>query len=229
MLVNWQEIETVLFDMDGTLLDLHYDNHFWRDYLPEKYALKHKLSLAETKKNLAKAFDSTYGTLNFYCVEYWSNTLDIEIVTLKREADEKIRFLPGAEQLLQQVRLQPHSPKLAIATNAHREVFNIKDEKLKLSARVDDVFCANEFGSPKEENHFWEKLQDVFAFDPERTLLIDDNQSVLTSAKEYGIAHLVLPLNPDSQNDTQTNKIGCTAIESLEEILPSNTFEPATR
>ena len=25
----WRDIDTVLLDMDGTLLDLHYDNHFW--------------------------------------------------------------------------------------------------------------------------------------------------------------------------------------------------------
>ena len=25
------EVDTILLDMDGTLLDLHYDNHFWME------------------------------------------------------------------------------------------------------------------------------------------------------------------------------------------------------
>ena len=27
-MLAWDEIDTVLLDMDGTLLDLHFDNHF---------------------------------------------------------------------------------------------------------------------------------------------------------------------------------------------------------
>ena len=29
-----QNVDLVLLDMDGTLLDLHYDSHFWLDYVP---------------------------------------------------------------------------------------------------------------------------------------------------------------------------------------------------
>ena len=28
-MVEWSKIDTVFFDMDGTLLDLHFDNYFW--------------------------------------------------------------------------------------------------------------------------------------------------------------------------------------------------------
>ena len=34
-LPDWQEIDTVLLDMDGTLLDLHYDNYFWLTHIPK--------------------------------------------------------------------------------------------------------------------------------------------------------------------------------------------------
>ena len=39
----WPEIHTVLLDMDGTLLDLRFDNHFWRELVPERYAERHGL------------------------------------------------------------------------------------------------------------------------------------------------------------------------------------------
>ena len=40
LLLPWSGIDTILLDMDGTLLDLHYDNHFWQVYVPEKFAEK---------------------------------------------------------------------------------------------------------------------------------------------------------------------------------------------
>ncbi|NLD01354.1 MAG: haloacid dehalogenase, partial [Gammaproteobacteria bacterium] len=43
----WAHIDTVLLDMDGTLLDLHFDNFFWLKYLPQCYAEKNNLSLAQ--------------------------------------------------------------------------------------------------------------------------------------------------------------------------------------
>ena len=33
-MLNWSKIDTVLLDMDGTLLDLHYDSHFWLNVIP---------------------------------------------------------------------------------------------------------------------------------------------------------------------------------------------------
>ncbi|MCP4043692.1 MAG: haloacid dehalogenase, partial [Gammaproteobacteria bacterium] len=32
--INWNSIHTVLLDMDGTLLDLHFDNQFWLEHVP---------------------------------------------------------------------------------------------------------------------------------------------------------------------------------------------------
>lgn len=35
--IDWQAVDTVLLDMDGTLLDLAFDNYFWQKLVPETY------------------------------------------------------------------------------------------------------------------------------------------------------------------------------------------------
>ena len=37
-MLDWSRIDTVLLDMDGTLLDLNFDNYFWQKHLPLRYA-----------------------------------------------------------------------------------------------------------------------------------------------------------------------------------------------
>ena len=48
-MINWKNIDTVLLDMDGTLLDLHFDNHFWQTFVPLRYAQQHAGGAFEVK------------------------------------------------------------------------------------------------------------------------------------------------------------------------------------
>ena len=49
---SWNDIKTVLLDVDGTLLDLHFDNSVWDNALPEAFATKHNLSMSESRLSL---------------------------------------------------------------------------------------------------------------------------------------------------------------------------------
>jgi putative hydrolase of the HAD superfamily len=40
-------IDTVLLDMDGTILDLKFDSHFWRELVPTKYAAANALTVVD--------------------------------------------------------------------------------------------------------------------------------------------------------------------------------------
>ncbi|MHB1015789.1 MAG: hypothetical protein ACYC2W_11000 [Desulfurivibrionaceae bacterium] len=51
-ILDWQAIDTVLLDMDGTLLDRHFDDYFWEHYVPENYALAHDLSIDGARQEL---------------------------------------------------------------------------------------------------------------------------------------------------------------------------------
>ena len=64
-IIYWKEIKTVLFDMDGTLLDLYFDYYFWQEYLPEQWAKKNNMSTQEAKVKLLDWYEKESGTLSW--------------------------------------------------------------------------------------------------------------------------------------------------------------------
>ncbi len=195
-MLDWQAIDTVLLDMDGTLLDLHFDSHFWLELLPERYAQKHDLELESARSWLHDRLRQEQGALSWYCLDYWTRELNLPIALLKREIMDRIGFRPGAREFLQALRASGR--RTLIATNAHRGSLALKVEVTAIDTQVDLVISSHDFGYPKEEQAFWRALQEVEPFDPAHTLLVDDSLSVLASAKRYGIAHLLSITQPDS-------------------------------
>lgn len=196
--VNWSEIDTVLLDMDGTLLDLHYDNYFWRQYLPSIYAEKNQLSFDESMLILEPLFADHVGTLNWYCVNFWSEQLELNIMQYKREVVDKISYRPDAERFLELCR--DNVSDLRLITNAHRDVLNLKIQHTQIDRYFDTMLCSHELDAPKEDQRFWRNLQTTRYFDRSRTLFIDDSETVLDAAADYGIANLMSIASPDSKN-----------------------------
>ncbi len=202
-LTNWQQIDTVLLDMDGTLLDLHFDNYFWLDHLPAVYAQQHGLSEEEALAELNKSFVGLRGTLDWYCLDYWTELTGLPIAELKRDVQHKIGFRPHVQDFL--ARLKQLGKRTVIVTNAHRDSFNLKMERTGLDQLVDRVISSHDYREPKESQAFWDHLQRDEGFDPARTLLIDDSQPVLESAARWGIAFLLAIFHPDSQKEPNTD------------------------
>jgi hypothetical protein len=46
---QWSQIDTVLFDLDGTLLDLAFDRRFWRQRVPEAWAQQRAITLKRVR------------------------------------------------------------------------------------------------------------------------------------------------------------------------------------
>lgn len=218
MRINWTNIDTVLLDMDGTLLDLHYDNYFWASYLPQRYAEIKGLPLETVQVLLREHIQSLEGTLNWYCLEYWSDALAIDIGALKSEPQikHKIKERPYTEQFLQF--LQNQGKTVALVTNAHPIGLNIKLDVTCIGDYFDHTITSHQFKHPKEDQAFWQHLQAHLSFDPQRTLFIDDNYTVLKSAEQYGIAYNLGIHQPDSQITRRLDNIA--AINHFNEIMP---------
>jgi putative hydrolase of the HAD superfamily len=195
--VDWNGIDTVLVDMDGTLLDLNFDNLFWREIVPRSYARLRGMSLAGAQAALNPRFEAKIGTLEWYCLDHWTRDLGMDLKTLKREHREHIRFLPGAPEFLASVRAR--GKRVSIVTNAHRDTFAVKAEHTGIDELVDSVVCSHDFAAPKESAAFWQALERHEPFDARRTLLIEDSLTVLAAARAHGLRHTVAIRRPDSK------------------------------
>jgi putative hydrolase of the HAD superfamily len=195
-MIEWGNIETVLLDMDGTLLDLNFDNHFWLEFVPQRFAEKNNLTVGQAKQQLLPQFKAIEGTLEWYCLDYWSDILELDIIALKTEISALISVLPHVIEFLDVVKQSPR--KLILVTNAHRQGLELKMQKTCLQPFFDHIISSHDYGYPKEDQRFWLQLQTKQTFDITKTLLVDDSLAALNSAKQYGIKYLVSVSKPDS-------------------------------
>lgn len=216
-MIAWKEIDTVLLDMDGTLLDLNFDNHFWQEFVPLRFAQLHGLSMEQAKQQLMPRFKAMEGKLEWYCLDYWSAELQLNIAGLKQELAELIAVHPHVTEFLEAVRQSGR--RLLLVTNAHRDSLNLKMEKTCLHAFFDEIVSSHDFGLAKEQQGFWQILQDRHVFEKHRTLLVDDSLNVLRSAQSFGIAHLVSITQPDSRAPKKLIT-EFAAIADFRELMP---------
>lgn len=214
--IKWQDIDTVLLDMDGTLLDLHFDNYFWHTWLPKRYADIHGLDLEHTLQTLSAHIESYRGTLQWYCLDFWSDTFSVDISALKKEVQHKIAYRPYVKEFLTQLR--EADKQIWLVTNAHRDSVNLKIAMTGLDKYLDKIISSHDFAEPKESINFWLQMSQTFPFDRQRSLFIDDTVSVLNTAKNFGIAHLLGIHQPDSQQPRSMNEF--PAVNHFDEILP---------
>jgi putative hydrolase of the HAD superfamily len=215
-LLPWEAIDTVLLDMDGTLLDLRFDSYFWLELVPERYAVRHGLTVDAARAALGPMFAGKQGTLDWYCTDFWTRELSIDIAAMKHEVREHVRFLPGAKQFLQALR--DKGVRVALVTNAHRDSLKVKATQTGLLDYFDVVFSSHSFGVPKEHPQFWPQLEAQLGFDRARTLFVDDSHAVLSAARRYGIAHIVAISKPDSTLAVREVK-EFMSVEAVSELL----------
>ena len=215
--LSWDAIDTVLLDMDGTLLDLYFDNHFWLKHLPDTYARYKGIPVEAAHQELVERFGKEQGTLNWYCLDFWSSELDMDIMRHKHEVAHLIQPRAGARDFLEAV---TNSGRQAwLVTNAHHNSLSLKLDHTPFLQYCERIICAHEFHMAKEHPKFWADLQAREHFDPARTLFIDDSEAVLRSAEAFGIRHLLTIAQPDSQRPPRAG-LHFPALQHFDDILP---------
>ncbi|MDO9140084.1 MAG: HAD-IA family hydrolase, partial [Methylobacter sp.] len=177
---------------------------------------KQGLSLEAAKLQLQPRFKSMEGKLEWYCLDYWSEALALDIAGLKAELSGLIAVLPHVTEFLVQAHQSPK--KLYLVTNAHRGSLGLKMEKTCLQVFFDAIISSHDLGFPKEQANFWRLLQQRVPFAKQSTLLIDDSLAVLDAARQFGIAHLISVSKPDSRLPKK-DITAYPAIEDFRELM----------
>lgn len=212
----WHDIDTVLLDMDGTLLDLHYDNHFWLEHLPQRYAELHGVSRAMAELELLPLFERNAGKLSWYCLDHWSAALKLPVRDLKVETAHLIALRPDADTFLAAIRAA--GKRVIMITNAHRDSLSLKMERIELAPYFERLISSHDYGFPKESQQFWDALHADIAFDPARSLFIDDTLPILRSARTFGVAHLLAVREPDSRKGPKDTE-EFDAVDDYRELI----------
>ena len=198
---SWDEIDAIFLDMDGTLLDKHYDDFFWEHYVPGVYATQNCLDPAQARLQLLAIYRSVENTLQWTDLDYWSSRLNLDIAALKMEISHLVSILPHVIEFL--TYMQKIGKKLYLVTNAHPKALQVKMEKVKIENWFEQLICSQDIGEAKEQPEFWQKLQSHLPYDRARTLFADDTEKVLHAAAQYGIQHLIHIAKPSSRLDAR--------------------------
>ncbi|PKF61474.1 GMP/IMP nucleotidase [Psychromonas sp. psych-6C06] len=195
------EIDAVLLDMDGTLLDLHYDNHFWLQFVPQQYALKNKLPLKQAEQHVYAQYEKVQGSLSWYCYDYWSTTLGLDIHGLQHKTKHKIQVRSDTLWFLDKLK-QLNIPAY-ILTNAHRSGVQLKMQQSDLTPYFKKIISSHDYQIAKEDLRFWSSVEEELQCDFSRCLFIDDSEKILAVAEQAKVGYLRGIATPDSEKPAQ--------------------------
>ena len=207
---------TLLLDMDGTLLDLAYDNHFWLEVVPAAYAAASDRPADVARQDVFDLVGAQSGTLNWYCLDYWSDALGLDILALKRSCEDRIGYLDGAEAFLHRARLAGY--RLVLVTNSNRDLLALKDARTRITSHMDAVYSSHDFRAAKESQSFWQRFSQAERIERRDCVLIDDSASVLRAGQTFGLGGVIGLRKPDSGRPAR-DLPGLTTVNDVSELL----------
>ena len=219
-MIDWSRIDTVLLDMDGTLIDLRFDNHLWNVVVPDRYGEREGVARERAVEILYRDMLASKATLDFYDLDYWARETALDIDAIHEELMPLIRYREDAPAFVSAVR--ESGRPVVLATNAHPKSLAVKHKAIGLLDTVDGFVSAHDIGVPKEDVAYWQRLETDLGearYDPGRALLVDDNILALEAADHAGIGHLMCVAQPDSGGQPRTD-LPYPSFTRFAEIMP---------
>ncbi|KAE9527815.1 GMP/IMP nucleotidase [Testudinibacter aquarius] len=196
-IIDWDNIDTILFDLDGTLIDLHLDAYFWKQLVPQTYADKEGLDAQTCHARIQQLYRDIEHSMQWYDIDHWAKTLDLPIREMQRQHALNTQVRSGVYPLLES--LQKLDKQLILLTDSHPFSLQVKMDNCNLSSYFEQLLSSHQFQRPKMHSALWQSVYQHCQLNPDRTLLIDDMEPVLDQAKSNQMAYTLGITTPDSQ------------------------------
>lgn len=209
----------IMFDMDGTLLDLAFDDLIWNQQLPIRHAQTHQCTLEQSQKILGSFYQQHKHTLAWYSSKYWTEKVGVDVLQLQYDHCDRVNTRPGCIELLQQLQAQGY--RCWLVTNADVASLTFKLKLMKIKDYFEVIVSSEQLAHAKEEQAFWQLLQQQHPFNPNEVVFVDDTAPVLDAAQKFGLQHLVTIIQPSSiQKPRDAAELNYPSIQVLTELLP---------
>ncbi len=163
--MNWDTITTVLLDMDGTLLDKAFDDHFYSEALPERYAAVNRLSVEAARERLFSLYRAVEGELDWTDLDYWTRTLDLDVPAMKDSL--RHRIAPHPDSLVFLSFLRARKMPVHLVTNAHPKTLALKMAQTGLDKHLDRLEAALVSAERHGIKHLYHRAKSSSAIPPQ--------------------------------------------------------------
>ncbi len=235
---NLADLDLVVFDLDGTLIDSNGVNNELDIELVHLLGEK-KMSPEEILKERNDTFKNSKGGdiyLN-YCeylkTKYKSNLTEKEILqtrrNLSKEVSKEIKFKPDADKMIKY--LKSKNIKLALATVSRRETIDIyinENEYLKskcnLAEYFDFIITKDDVTLKKPNPEVYNKILEKFKIkDLSKCLVIEDSLTGVLAARNANLNVITIYDKHNDKDREEINKLSSYSVKDFKELI--NLFE----
>lgn len=145
---------------------------------------------------MRQEYHAVQHTLNWYCLDYWSERLGLDICAMTSEQGPRATLREDTVPFLDA--LKACGKRRILLTNAHPHNLAVKLKHTGLDAHLDLLLSTHTFGYPKEDQRLWRAVAEETGLEAHKTLFVDDSEAILDAAREFGIRYCTGITNPDS-------------------------------